>query len=114
MLGKEKIEHIKIAEWLKQCTNIPFLHIANERMTSAQHHKLLKRMGVRAGVSDFFFPRSNNYYKGLWLELKSLDGKPSQMQTEFINDMLDEGYYATFAYGASEAILIIKYFYSIK
>ncbi len=114
MVKAESIEQIKVAEWIKQCTNLPFMHIANERRTTPQHGAILKRMGVRAGVSDIFIPRANKTCHGLWIELKVGKNKPSPSQLEFINEMLTEGYGAFVAYGAEEAILIIKSFYNIK
>ncbi len=113
--SQEDIEQIKVVEFVKQCTDLPVIHIANQRQTSPQHGAMLKRMGVRAGVSDMFFPRSNpsGDKKGLWVELKTLKGKPSQLQEQFLSDMIGEGYTGKFAYGAEHAIDIIRKFYQI-
>jgi hypothetical protein len=113
MVNREAIEQIKVAEFVKQCTDLPFIHIANERRTSPQQGALLKRMGVRAGVSDIFIPRANQYYHGLFIELKTLTGKASPAQKQFVRDMIAEGYEAVFAYGAEDCIAIIKEFYGI-
>lgn len=110
----EDIEQIKVVEFVKQCTDLPVIHIANQRTTSPQHGAMLKRMGVRPGVSDLFFPRSNRIHSGLWLELKTLKGRPTQLQIDFIVDMIKEGYAAKVCYGAEHAIALIKDFYSLK
>lgn len=114
-IGAEAIEQIKVCEWLKQLhPEIPFIHIANERSCDAVYGRILKRMGVRKGVSDLFFPKGNLIASGLWLELKSAKGKLSPSQLEFINEMIALGYLAHVAFSAEEAILIIKKFYSIE
>jgi hypothetical protein len=113
-LGDECLEQIKVYEFVKQCTDLPFLHIANERSCSIQQGMILKRMGVRAGVSDIFIPRANKTLHGLWIELKFGKNKLSSSQLKFINEMIAEGYGAFVAYGAEEAILVIKSFYNIE
>lgn len=114
-IGKEAIEQIKVCEWLKQLhPEIPFLHIANERTCNVVYGRILKRMGVRKGVSDLFMPRGNTTCSGLWLELKSAKGKLSLPQIEFIDEMIVLGYAAHVAFSAEEAILMIKDFYSIE
>lgn len=112
-VGEESIEQIKVVEWLRQCTKIPFLHIAGERKCSPQYGAFLKRMGVLSGVSDLFFPRSNHSHKGMWLELKTLKGKPSLNQIQFLADMEKEGYFGVVCYGSEEAIKTIKLFYNL-
>lgn len=104
---------IQVCEWVKQQTTIPFLHVANERKTSPMMGALLKRMGVRAGVSDLFFPRGNKTFSGLWLELKAPNGKVSPVQAKFMCDMVNEGYCCQIAYSPAEAICMIKAFYGM-
>ncbi len=115
MASKEDIEQIKVMEYLRQChPNIPVIHIANQRQTSPEHGRLLKRMGVRAGVADLFFPCSGVAgKKGLWIELKSSTGKPSELQLDFLSEMILADYEAKVCYGADEAIEVIKCFYSL-
>ena len=112
-MNQEDIEQIKVVHWIKENTTLPVIHIANQRATSPYHGAMLKRMGVRAGVSDLFIPRATNFYHGLFIELKTLTGKASKLQMQFNKEMHEEGYEAVFAYGADEAIFIIKDFYDI-
>lgn len=113
-ISKEDIEQIKIIEWVKQCTDLPVIHIANQRQTSAQHGSLLKRMGVRPGVSDLFFPRASSKCHGLWIELKVGKNKTTELQDKFIHEMIREGYAAHVCYGAEESLKIIKNFYHLS
>jgi len=107
----EQIMQIQVAEFVKQNTDIPFLHIPNEAKRSKFLGDLLKRMGMYPGASDCFMPRSNGEYKGLWIELKVKPNKPTKNQLEFMAMMRREGYQALVAYSAEEAIEIISNFY---
>ena len=111
-VGKEIIEHIKVAEYLRH-KKIPFYHFANEGKRGYQNASLLRKMGFRAGVSDLFMPRHNLQYSGLWIELKTITGVVSPSQKEFLETMIEEGYAGCVAYGADEAISIIDQFYEI-
>ena len=114
-MNAEAIEQIKVVEWLKQTQpGLPFYHFAGERRCSPQTGAFLKRMGVKAGVSDLFFPRKNMSHSGLWIELKTLIGRASPAQIQFMKEMRLEGYEAEVAYGADEAINYIKLFYGIE
>lgn len=112
-ISKEDIEQIIVIEYVKQCTDLPVIHTANQRQCSPQYGALLKRMGVRAGVADLFFPRGNAHYKGLFIELKTLTGKPTKEQIQFLDEMARENYFTAINYGAKEAIGTIKAFYGL-
>src|ERR1700679_545756 len=102
-----------VINWVKQCTDLPVFHIANERLCSPQHGLILQKLGVRSGVSDLFFPRSNGKAHGLFIEMKSKKGKPTDSQLDFMCEMITENYNCFIAYSSDEAILIIKSFYSL-
>lgn len=111
----EQAEQIKIADWMRiMHPDIPFMHIANERKCSWQYGELLKRMGVRPGVADLFFPLFNRTCNGLFIELKVGKNKITSHQLQFLHDMRGVGYMAECCYGADEAIALIKEFYSLK
>ena len=71
----------------------------------------LKSMGVRAGVSDYFLPcitwcegiYGPERTHGLWLELKSTDGRLTGPQAEWGRLMLGQGYEFKVAKGWVEA-----------
>jgi hypothetical protein len=110
-LNPEQIEHINVINWFSY--NYPSLsddlhHFANERKCSMQQGRLLKRMGVKKGVSDFFLAFPCGGFHGLWIELKTEKGKLSPEQLDFLMRKRDRGYCAQVAHGsnaAKEAIL---------
>jgi hypothetical protein len=113
MASAEDIQQIIVVDFVKQCTNLPVFHIPNQRQTSPQHGVMLKRMGVKRGVADLFFPRGNQHFKGMFLEMKTSTGKPTKEQIQFLNDMRLENYFCIISYGAQEAIETIKAFYAL-
>ncbi len=110
-LPKEMVDHINVVNWFSY--QYPQLaddlhHFANERRCSVQQGRLLKRMGVKRGVADFFLAIPMNGYAGLWIELKVGKGKLSVEQSEFLARKNERGYIATACWGFEAAIETIK------
>lgn len=77
---------IQVAQWEALTTpqyNMLF-HIPNEN----SH----KTPGVKGGVPDLFLAVPKGKYGGLFIELKTGDGKPSQKQLDTIADLRAAGY----------------------
>lgn len=107
----EQIEHINIVNWLNYQYpefSDDFHHFANERQCSIQQGRLLKRMGVKKGVSDFFLALPLNGYAGMWLELKVGKGRLSPSQVKFLKHKSDRGYFSIAVWGYEAAVDAIK------
>lgn len=52
----------------------------------------LKAEGVRAGVSDLFLPTARHGYHGMYIEMKSENGRTRPSQLEFMRFVRGEGY----------------------
>ncbi len=107
----EQIEHVNVVNWFHH--NYPeladdFHHFANERRCSIQQGRLLKRMGVKKGVADFFLAVPCDSHHGLWIELKVEKGRLSPEQTHFINRKNARGYLAIAVWGLDAAKEIIN------
>ncbi len=66
----------------------------------------MKAEGFVKGTSDLFIARPVGDYAGMWLEMKDKDKRYEHVEEEqriFIQDMLDSGYYATWAAGFENA-----------
>lgn len=105
-LQAEQIEHIKVVNWFDY--HYPelaedFHHFANERKCSPQQGMLLKRMGVRKGVADFFLAVPQNGKAGLWIELKVGKNKPTKEQQAFLARKSALGYVALCVWGFESA-----------
>lgn len=112
----ESNEQIAAMDWLRsQHPEIALhtLHIGNERKASYYAGYIMKRMGVLKGASDLFMAWPNGGYHGMFIEVKSLTGRPSPEQKAFIQRMIDVGYYACICYGADEVINTMKYYINL-
>ncbi len=77
----------------------------------------LKKEGVTAGVPDIFIDWPNKKYHGLRIELKRVRAakpKTEPNQKIWIANLNKKGYYACVAYGAEEAIKIVKEYLNVK
>lgn len=63
----------------------------------------LKAEGVTPGVSDLFCSVARGGHHGLYIEMKSLTGKASGDQLDWIAESNEEGYAALVCWGADQA-----------
>lgn len=66
----------------------------------------MKSEGFVKGTSDLFIAKPVGNYAGMWLELKDKHKEYKHVEEDqriFIQDMLDAGYYATWAAGFENA-----------
>ena len=112
----EEQEQIAVFEWvnimINQYPELKYLHhCPNGGLRSKSEAVRFKRLGVKAGVSDLFLPVARGGFHGLWIELKRQHGgKLSAEQKEWLDGMMQEGYYAVRADGAEQACdIIYKY-----
>ena len=83
-------------------------HIPNGGSRHPAEAVHLKRMGVKPGVPDLFLPLPVPPYHGLWIEMKSQTGRPTALQTEWLEWLRSQGYAAYVCHGAEAAINCLK------
>ncbi len=110
-LNPEQIDHINLVNWFR--FEFPeleddFHHFANERRCSIQEGRILKRMGVKRGVADFFLAIPLNGKAGLWIELKVGKNKPTKEQIAFAERKIMRHYEFAFVWGTDAAREVIK------
>jgi hypothetical protein len=111
MAQLERIDHINTVNWFKHHypeLDDDFHHFANERRCSPQEGHILKAMGVKRGVADFFLALPHNGKAGLWIELKVGKNKPSKEQQAFLDRKAQRGYEAICVWGTDAARQAIK------
>lgn len=79
-------------------------------LTKAQAGRA-KAQGMKAGVYDLLLPVPIGGYHGLFIEMKSEEGRESDDQKEFGRRVRSLGYKAVTCYGAAEARLAIREYY---
>ena len=111
----EDNEQMLLFDWASmQSAKYPELkllyHIPNGGKRDAREAARFKRMGVKPGVPDLFLPISRGKYHGLYIEMKSLKGKLSNYQKEWLEKLSDNGNAACVCFGFEEAQRdILKY-----
>lgn len=111
MARPEQVDHINTINWFKHEypeLDEDFHHFANERRCTPQEGRLLKRMGVKKGVADFFLALPMDGKAGLWIELKVGTNKPSKEQEAFLKRKASRGYEVACVWGTEAAREIIK------
>ena len=83
------------------------VHIANEGRRSVAYAVKLKRVGMRTGFPDLFFPIPIGDLHGLFIEMKSLTGRATPAQKWWIAELRSRGYRAEICHGADAAIRVI-------
>lgn len=102
----EIAEHRALMKWvnLNQHIRDCFIHIPNEGKRTLMQGYVLKQLGMKSGVSDFFLAYPTKIYHGLWIEMKRLKySKESLEQQQWITLMKKLGYAAAFCYGFEDA-----------
>ncbi len=111
-LKPETVESIKLYNWIRAQPELePYVfHIPNERLTTPQHGRTLRRMGVKSGVSDYFIGIPCGIFHGLFLELKAGKNKPSLAQQQFLDNMTAKGYMCSCVWGFESAKHVIEHY----
>lgn len=84
------------AEWnVSRYPVLAFLHhIPNGGKRDKREAARLKRQGVKSGVPDVFLPYPNSEYAGLYIEMKTETGRPTENQKKWNEFLNSAGYKA--------------------
>jgi hypothetical protein len=113
----EKTEQKLIVSWFKyQYSPYRIIAIPNAQKFLSRSKNIFAMInsmvaeGFVKGTSDLFIAKPVAPYSGLWLEMKDVRkdyDSVEENQRIFIQDMLDAGYYATWAAGFEKAQKVI-------
>lgn len=111
----ETQHHIGLMVWAKTQPILSeyLIHIPNGGYRHPKEAIKLKKMGVKAGVSDLFLAYPNPHYHGLWIELKSEKGKLSPEQKHWLNLMEAVGYGVAVSYSLEETYDILQNYFDL-
>ena len=93
-------------EWISLYPRIRLITFAvpNGGSRNCLEAKNLKAQGVTAGVPDLFMAVPYNGYHGLFIELKSKNGRLSDHQKIWVDNLNDRAYRAVVCYSLDEAM----------
>ena len=113
MTAREDAEQATLLSWAAmQSGKYPELtllfHIPNGGHRNAAEAARFKAEGVKAGVPDLFLPVARSGKHGLWIEMKRREGgRVSEHQSEWINNLREQGYAVEVCYGWEEASKVL-------
>ena len=109
----EAAEQAKVIAWARANeNNYPYLWMLHSSLNGLKRTKnaqgKAKQQGMLSGVPDLFLPVKNNYFNGLYIEMKSVKGRVSVEQSRFLKCAAENGYSVVVCYSACDAINTIK------
>lgn len=111
MLKQEALDQIALVQWFRlQYPDVMIVASANGGSRNMLEAKNLKRTGVTAGWPDLFIACARGKYHGLFIEMKSAKGKVTKLQSNCIDYLNEQAYYAVVCYGFIEAKSRIKHY----
>ncbi|QKJ87424.1 VRR-NUC domain-containing protein [Paramixta manurensis] len=105
----ETEEQAALIEWADKtvidgiCIGDYLIHIPNEGKRGPKAARDAKRLGLRPGVPDLFLALPRGKYAGLWIEMKSKDGKLSELQIKWISKLMTASYRVSISFGCISA-----------
>lgn len=83
-------------------------HCPNEGRRGLIEGRILKRMGLRAGVPDIFIACPRGDYHGLFIELKIKPNRPSVTQKAFMEKLRKKYYMTAVCYSFEEVTACLE------
>lgn len=95
--------------------DILIIAIPNGGLRDVRTAARLKAEGVLAGVPDLLIPHARKGFNGLFIEMKrTAGGKVSDKQERVAHQLTENGYLVVITYGAEEAYVAFKDYFSIR
>jgi hypothetical protein len=112
LIRKEAQEQASVFEWAawaaKRTPELNLLyHVPNGGSRNVVEAVHLKQQGVKSGVPDIVLPVARGKYHGLYIELKTLRGRVSDTQKQWLDALRNQGYAAIVCRSADEARAMI-------
>jgi hypothetical protein len=112
-LGKEDHLQHAVMQYLKvQYADTLAIHVPNEGKRSPFVQYKFKYLGGMQGIPDVIVFKQTASYAGLAIELKVKPNKPTKNQTEFLNQLSDSGWFATWVNSFEAAKEVIDQYFS--
>lgn len=114
----ESAHQAQVVEWSKwayksgKFPHLNMLHCSlNGVKLSGTQARIAKGQGMLSGVPDLFLPVPRKGFHGLFIEMKSENGKTTDNQHWFLTNADSIGYKTVVCYSAKEAIKAIEDYY---
>jgi VRR-NUC domain len=112
-LSGEDLIQIAFVAWVnRHFPTVQIIHIKNEGKADKMERAKDVMMGFKKGASDLLLQKENG--RNFFIELKTLDGKPSKEQIEFIEKQAAFGNNAAILYGIKNCLKAFLDWYNDK
>ena len=101
-----------VVEWLK-LNHILHFSIPNEMADNAIKGRRLREIGLKKGASDLFICEAHHKFHGMFLELKSANGKLKPEQRDFFRLVENQKYFTALCFSVDDAISILSWYVSV-
>ncbi len=114
----EHYEQILFVDWFRAAypdMSMSLHAVPNQFTGRSKEIQKRVREGLSKGYPDLLLDIPKGVFHGLRIEMKRIDGVPSQVnpsQRQWLNRLNENGYYATVAWGGDHAIAIAKAYLS--
>lgn len=100
----ESDEQRQLIQWCRSDPRFQFLfHIPNESVGGQGWLIRNRQLGVKNGVPDLFYPVPMNGYHGLFIEMKSQNGRLRPEQKKWLKVLEELGYKTAVCHGWESA-----------
>ena len=89
-------------------------HIPNEGKRSGRYGQALHDAGLKRGVPDLHLPVPKGRYHGLFIELKTANGRPTEAQYWWLEHLKLQGYFAVVCRGYENTIRMLEWYLDLK
>lgn len=102
-MKSEHQEQTALIKWARRNGIDLLFSIPNGEHRAQSTANRLKKEGLQPGIPDLFLAVPRGTFHGLFIEMKSLTGKPSKLQMEWLAALTAMGYRAVVCRGFEEA-----------
>ena len=100
----EDHEQKQLIQWCRTDPRLQFIfHIPNENTAGIKWGIRNRQLGVKSGVPDRMLRIPSKGYHGLFIEMKTRNGKTSENQDRWLSALNNFGYLAVVCHGWEEA-----------
>ncbi len=89
-------------------------HIPNGGRRDPIEGRHLKQQGVKSGVPDLCLPVAQGGYHGLYIELKTQTGRPTEEQKWWGEQLLEQGYMWEVCHGWQNAVRVLEWYMELQ
>ena len=110
-MSEERLQSEVVKYILLQYPKVRFCASLGGIYTGPRQAVKAKRTGYQRGFPDLQFTEARKGFHGLFIEIKTYNGRATEVQTEWIEALQDRGYKAEVCKGLPEILALIDWYF---